>query len=106
MDDPICGAQATLHHVSASPHRRPRAGTHNTRDGTFANPGIALNLAHRETGIVQSKNNGIALRRRCGFNPAKRNPEFLSHLAGKGVAFPLRLFHIAQCWLAAVGRRK
>ena len=53
MDDPICGAQATLHHVSASPHRRPRAGTHNTRDGTFANPGIALNLAHRETGIVQ-----------------------------------------------------
>ena len=74
MDDPNCGEQATLHHVSASPHRRSRAGAHDTRDGTFANPGIPLNLAHRKTGIVQSKNNGIALRRRCGFNPAKRNP--------------------------------
>lgn len=74
----------------------PRISAHDTRDGTFANPGIPLNLAHRKTGIVQSNNNGIALRRRCGFNPAKRNPEFLRHLVGKGVAFPLRLFHIAQ----------
>ena len=52
MNDPSHGAQAALHHVSASPHRRPRAGPHNTRNRTFANPGIALNLANRETGIV------------------------------------------------------
>lgn len=52
MGDPSCGAPAALHHISASPHRRSRAGSHNTRDGTFANPGIPLNLAHRKTGIV------------------------------------------------------
>ena len=106
MDDPSCGEQATLHHVSASPHRRSRAGAHDTRDGTFANPGIPLNLAHRKTGIVQSKNNGIALRRRCVFNPMERSPEALRQLVGKGVAFPLCLFHIAQRRFAAVGRRK
>ena len=96
MDDPNCGEQATLHHVSASPHRRSRAGAHDTRDGTFANPGIPLNLAHRKAGIAQSNNNGIALRRRCSFNHIERNPEALRHLVGKGVAFPLCLFHIAQ----------
>ena len=84
MDDPSCGEQATLHHVSASPHRRSRAGAHDTRDGTFANPGIPLNLTHCKTGIVQSNNNGIALRRRCSFNPVERNPETLRHLVGKG----------------------
>ena len=106
MGDPSCGAPAALHHVSASPHRRSRTGAHNTRNGTFANPRIPLNLTHRKTSIVQSKNNDIALRRRCGFNHVERNPEPLRQLFGKGVAFPLRLFHIAQRWLAAVGRRK
>ncbi len=83
MNDPSRGAQAALHHVSASPHRRPRAGPHNTRNRTFANPGIVLNLAHRKTGIVQSENNTIALRQRCGFNPVERNPEALANLSAK-----------------------
>lgn len=106
MGDPSCGAQAVLRHVSASLHRRSCTGTHDTRNGTFANPRISLNLTHRKTGIVQSKNDDIALRRRRGFNPVERNPEPLRHLVGKGVAFPFRLFHIAQRWLTAVGRRK
>ena len=105
MNDPSRGAQAALHHVSASPHRRPRAGPHNTRNRTFANPGIVLNLTHRKSGIAQSNDNGIAPRRRCGFNPVERSPEALRQPVGKGVAFPLRLFHIAQHRFAAVGHR-
>lgn len=96
MGDPSCGAQAALYHVSASPHRRSHTGAHNTRNGAFANPRIPLNLTHRKAGIVQSKDNDIALRRRCGFDPAERNPEPLRQLFGKGVPLPLRLFHIAQ----------
>lgn len=106
MGDPSCGARAALHHVSASPHRRSRTGAHNTRNGAFANPRIPLNLTHRKAGIVQSKDNDIALRRRCGFNPVERNPEPLRQFIGKGVSLPLRLFHIARRWLAVVGRRK
>ena len=36
----------------------------------------------------------------------ERSPEALRQLVGKGVAFPLCLFHIAQRRFAAVGRRK
>ena len=92
MGDPGCGAQAALHHVSTSQHRRWRTGAHNARNGTFANTRIPLNLTHRKTGIVQSKNKDIALRRRCGFNLVERNPETLRQLFGKGVPLPLRLF--------------
>lgn len=105
MGDPSCGARTALYRVSASPHRRSHIGTHNARNGTFANTRIPLNLTHRKSGIVQSNDNGIAPRRRCGFNPVERNPEALRQLVGKGVAFLLRLFHIAQRWLAAAGHR-
>ena len=106
MGDPSCGAQAVLRHVSASLHRRSCTGTHDTRNGTFANPRISLNLTHRKTGIVQSKNDDIALRRRRGFNPVERNPEPLRQLFGKGMPLPLRLFQNGHRWIAAVGRRK
>lgn len=92
---------------TASPHRRSRAGARDTRDGTFANPGIPLNLAHRKAGIAQSNNNGIALPPAGAvLTTLSGTPRLFAILSAKAWRFPLCLFHIAQRRFAAVGRRK